>query len=736
MKKMILKNLSRAAMTMLLMVMTTAPTWAETVNVSYIDADGSSKNVDATVLESMPLGSEGTDSWYVVTGSNNVLIGQVNCFGNVHLIMADGATLTVSGGILCSDLYIYGQSEGTGVLNVNATSANFLGAGIYSNGTVTINGGTINGSDLGTGSGAGIFAETAIIVNGGTVNINDIGDGIGTGLYANGSVIVNGGTVITNENDNGSGDNNGTAIFAVHDFIINGGTVTACGTTGISTAKGYTTLLGGRITASSYEGTVVIGKDRIFTDGTNTYRGTLTDEQKAAIAGKTLWRAYQYIDENGDEQVLLDVTDLTGGGDTSLGTDNQENWFVVSGSDVIYTGTLSLNGDARLILCDGAKLTVVKLYAPKRLTIYGQSRGTGTLIAESGDDAIKSKGDLHIFGGNINATVTNDQSSYPVAIFVHGEMYITGGSVNAISHYDGILAHNVIIEGGTLNANVTGTDGAAINVGDLLIFYGGMVSAISNGSDGISAGNSILLGRSWMTTDYIIATSYKSPNIYVNDVYGVLSDGVNSWGPSDVLTNDQIANKVLTAPTCALKAMSYGGSEYWTSFYHSLAAYQVPTDAKAYIASLNNNKVTLKEIEGGFIPAGQAVILKSDAEDITLQRVVSGDDFDFTTNGLLGTMAKIENPGKAYMLDYKAEKGVGFYKLSEDDMIGANKAYLTYDGTTAPEFFGLTISETEDIEIIQHSESTVKGYFNLNGQRVAQPVKGLYIVNGKKVIIR
>lgn len=27
-------------------------------------------------------------------------------------------------------------------------------------------------------------------------------------------------------------------------------------------------------------------------------------------------------------------------------------------------------------------------------------------------------------------------------------------------------------------------------------------------------------------------------------------------------------------------------------------------------------------------------------------------------------------------------------------------------------------------------------YYNLNGQRVAQPTKGVYIVNGKKIIIK
>ena len=43
---------------------------------------------------------------------------------------------------------------------------------------------------------------------------------------------------------------------------------------------------------------------------------------------------------------------------------------------------------------------------------------------------------------------------------------------------------------------------------------------------------------------------------------------------------------------------------------------------------------------------------------------------------------------------------------------------------------------TTSINTVQGSGFRVNGYYNLNGQRVAQPTKGLYIVNGKKVVIK
>ena len=63
------------------------------------------------------------------------------------------------------------------------------------------------------------------------------------------------------------------------------------------------------------------------------------------------------------------------------------------------------------------------------------------------------------------------------------------------------------------------------------------------------------------------------------------------------------------------------------------------------------------------------------------------------------------------------------------------KAYLTYSGALAPEFFGF--DETTDINTLNVERETLNGeVYDLQGRRVAQPTKGLYIVNGKKVVIK
>lgn len=89
-----------------------------------------------------------------------------------------------------------------------------------------------------------------------------------------------------------------------------------------------------------------------------------------------------------------------------------------------------------------------------------------------------------------------------------------------------------------------------------------------------------------------------------------------------------------------------------------------------------------------------------------------------------------------YVLNYKEGTGVGFYKLTSGKTLGVGKAYLTYSSGGAPGYFGF--GETTGINAVNGSEFMVNDseIYDLQGRRVAQPAKGLYIVNGKKVVIK
>lgn len=141
----------RAAFALFVVMLTAAPTaWVQTTEtVSYIDANGQTQTVTATVLTGSEsnLGSRDQTTWYVVN-SNISHTGEIDCWGNVNVILADGKTMTAnhSGnnsaiwGAPSSTIAIYGQTLGTGALNINGTDCN----GISTNGGIVINSGTVN----------------------------------------------------------------------------------------------------------------------------------------------------------------------------------------------------------------------------------------------------------------------------------------------------------------------------------------------------------------------------------------------------------------------------------------------------------------------------------------------------------------------------------------------------------------------------------------------------------------
>lgn len=88
-----------------------------------------------------------------------------------------------------------------------------------------------------------------------------------------------------------------------------------------------------------------------------------------------------------------------------------------------------------------------------------------------------------------------------------------------------------------------------------------------------------------------------------------------------------------------------------------------------------------------------------------------------------------------YILN-KVNGNLGFYKAN-NQKVAAGKAYLQVPATAARASFAISFdNETTGIENIEHSALNIENYYDLQGRRVAQPQKGLYIVNGKKVVIK
>ena len=172
---------------------------------------------------------------------------------------------------------------------------------------------------------------------------------------------------------------------------------------------------------------------------------------------------------------------------------------------------------------------------------------------------------------------------------------------------------------------------------------------------------------------------------------------------------------------------------YWSTFYSNDCNYQASEGTQVFAVNLTGDAIEMNEITDGIVKRGEGVVLKSNSASITMTPIASAGTGDWTDNSLTGTMTSITNPGNAYVLNKKDGTGVGFYRLSSGGTIGANKAYLTYSGTLAREFF--LFDEATGIEAIDNGQLTIDNVvYDLQGRRVSQPMKGLYIVNGKKYI--
>ncbi len=191
--------------------------------------------------------------------------------------------------------------------------------------------------------------------------------------------------------------------------------------------------------------------------------------------------------------------------------------------------------------------------------------------------------------------------------------------------------------------------------------------------------------------------------------------------------------------TTSLTANQAETGEYWSTYFNNEKDIIVNPGTKVFKVKLVGTGLTMTEISDRTITMGQGVVLKSSNANIQMCEAPAASIISYDGNSLLGTMTEISNPGNAYVLSYKSGegKGVGFYRLKSDGKIGANKAYLTYTAPAgvAREFFGF--EETTGIESLTPTLSEGEGAcYDLQGRRVAQLTKGLYIINGKKVFIR
>lgn len=153
---------------------------------------------------------------------------------------------------------------------------------------------------------------------------------------------------------------------------------------------------------------------------------------------------------------------------------------------------------------------------------------------------------------------------------------------------------------------------------------------------------------------------------------------------------------------------------------------------KAYTATLSGSDVTFTQ-QTGKVVAGTGLLIKAEAGTVNIPVVAEGAAA-VTDNALVGVLANTVVGAGSFVLMNGAQ-GVGFYKTTADEFtVGAHTAYIAALPAGARSFIGFDFDATTGIEAVA-AEKTIGEVYNLNGQRVVAPQKGLYIVNGKKVFV-
>ncbi len=170
------------------------------------------------------------------------------------------------------------------------------------------------------------------------------------------------------------------------------------------------------------------------------------------------------------------------------------------------------------------------------------------------------------------------------------------------------------------------------------------------------------------------------------------------------------------------------------------------TGASAYIPTIDGSYLTMGE-GATTIAAGTPVILVGE-ENAGSYTATIGSDYVTSpvaasgSNALSGTFTSIAldctaATGTNYVLGFDSDNDnrIGFYHVANASFpLKANRAYLTLGGGGV-KGFAISFDETA-VTSLKDGQTKDNAIFNLAGQRVSKANKGIYIVGGKKVVVK
>lgn len=199
---------------------------------------------------------------------------------------------------------------------------------------------------------------------------------------------------------------------------------------------------------------------------------------------------------------------------------------------------------------------------------------------------------------------------------------------------------------------------------------------------------------------------------------------------SDMLTKVEIYSPKIT------ETVSVSDAGFAT--YATTNNVVVPEDENVKVMTVKVNAegtaIELNEVKAGtVIPAGRGILVKAPAGNCDFV-VTSDKGTELTNNDLKATTADVTSDGTKFFALTKIGDKVGFALVENGVVIPAGKAYLEVSKGTAAKFFSLD-GEATGINSVKTAKAD-GAYYTLEGVKTTKPVKGLYIHNGKKIVVK
>ncbi len=207
--------------------------------------------------------------------------------------------------------------------------------------------------------------------------------------------------------------------------------------------------------------------------------------------------------------------------------------------------------------------------------------------------------------------------------------------------------------------------------------------------------------------------------------------------PEIALTELEVESEIIT--------VDISGAGFAT-LYYSDKNLKVPDGVTAFTCKANSATKTLESKEYSVIPAGSAVVLKAAQGSYSFVVTVTADEKD-NENMLMGsdvaatTEAPREGDYKFFMLADDEELGVGFFPGAKNCgpfTSGAHKAYLAVPASMAADYYTFDFLDGIKGVTLPATINADSEIYTLSGMRVkaSDLKKGVYIVNGSKIIIK